>query len=109
LLWLVFPQFLLWIWRVDSPEPALLVARRGGALFLGVGAMLFLARDAESSSARRAIATGLSISCATLAALGLYEFAAGYAGVGIFLAIVVELALATAFFSVRTDRPPRKL
>ncbi|MGA2636283.1 hypothetical protein [Methylocella sp.] len=110
LLWLVFPQFLLWIWRVDSPEPALLVARRGGALFLGVGAMLFLARDAESSPARRAIATGLSISCATLAALGLYEFAAGHAGVGIFLAIVVELALATAFFSVRhTDRPPRKL
>ena len=110
LFWLVFPQILLWIWQVDSPEPALLVARRGGALFLGVGAMLFLARDAESSSVRRAIATGLSISCATLAALGLYEFAAGHAGVGIFLAIVVELALATAFFSVRhTDRPPRKL
>ncbi len=50
-IWLRVPQFLLWIWRIDGPGPALLVARRGGALFLGVGAMLFLARDAETPPA----------------------------------------------------------
>jgi len=101
LIWILFPQLLLWIWQIDGPEPALLVARRGGALFLGLGAMLLLARDAGPSPARSAIASGLALGCATLAALGAYELAAGHAGLGIVLAIIVEIALALAFARVR--------
>jgi len=103
LLWMLFPQFILWLWRIDSPEPAVLLARRSAALFLGVGAMLFLARNAESSPTRHAIAVGFSITCIMLAALGVYEFAAAHAGVGIWLAVVVELALAIVFLSVRHE------
>ena len=85
------------------PIPALLVARRGGALFLGLGVMLWLARDAQSSPAREAMAVGFAASCAVLAALGICEFAAGHAGVGIWLAIAVEVPLAAGFFIVRRD------
>ena len=102
-LWMLVPQFILWVWQIDSPEPALIVARRGAALFLGIGALLFLARNAETSAARRAIATGLAISCSTLAALGIFEFATKHAGIGIWLAITVEIALAAAFLSVRHE------
>ena len=106
---MLVPEFILWVWQIDSPEPALIVARRGAALFLGIGALLFLARNAETSPARRAIATGLAISCSTLAGLGIFEFATEHAGVGIWLAITVELALAIAFLSVRhQDGVPRK-
>jgi len=101
LIWMLFPQLLLWIWQIDGPEPALLVARRGGALFLGFGAMLLLARDAGPSPARSAIAGGLALGCAALAVLSVYELAAGHAGIGIALAIIVEVALALAFARVR--------
>ncbi len=100
---MLVPQFILWVWQIDSPEPALIVARRGAALFLGIGALLFLARNAETSAARRAIATGLAISCSTLAALGIFEFATKHAGFGIWVAITVEIALAAAFLSVRHE------
>jgi hypothetical protein len=99
--WMAAPQLLLSMWQVDNAPPALLVARRSGALFLGLGSMLWLARNAEVSSARNAIAAGLSVSCATLAILGALEFAAGHAGAGIWLAIIVEVALAVGFYSVR--------
>ncbi|WP_266180515.1 hypothetical protein [Dyella humicola] len=101
LVWMVVPSVLLWLWRIDAAASAELMARRGAALFLGVGIMLLMARDAGPSPARGAIATGLSVSCATLAVLGIYEFVLGHAGVGIWLAIVVEIALAAGFLVVR--------
>ena len=99
--WLLVPQFFLWVFQVDSPEAALFVARRGAALFLGSGAMLLLARDAEPSIARDAMAAGLAISCAALAFLGVFEFVSKHAGVGIWLAIIGEIALAMAFWRAR--------
>jgi len=95
--WLLAPQLILRLWEIGDPEPALVVARRGGALFLGLAAMLFLARDAENSPARRAISVGLCVACATLAALGLGEWGAGHAGIGIGPAIVAEILLAVSF------------
>ena len=95
--WLLASQFILRLWEIGDPEPALVVARRGGALFLGLAAMLFLARDAENSPARRAISVGLCVACATLAALGLGEWGAGHAGIGIGPAIVAEILLAVSF------------
>jgi hypothetical protein len=96
-LWIGSPQFILWLWQVGGSESTFLMARRGAALLLGIGVVLWLARDTESSPARHAIAVGFSVSCAALAALGTYEFAAGHAGLGVFSAVIVEAALALAF------------
>jgi hypothetical protein len=104
-IWIGAPQFILWIWQIDGSQPALLMARRGGALFAGLAIMMLLARDAERSPARSAVAVGFSVSCAALAALGVYEFASGHAGVGMLAAAAVESVLALAFASVRySDR-----
>jgi hypothetical protein len=97
LVWLLAPQLILWLWQIGDPPPALVMARRGGALFLGLAAMLFLARNAESSPTRRAISIGLCLACATLAMLGLGEWIAGDAGVGIGLAAFFEFLLSASF------------
>jgi hypothetical protein len=104
-IWIGAPQFILWIWQIDGSEPALLMARRGGALFAGLAIILLLTRDAERSPARSAMATGFSVSCAILAALSVYEFTAAHAGVGILAAAAVEAVLALVFAGVRySDR-----
>jgi len=99
--WMLAPEFVLALWRIDAPEPALIVARRGAALFLGLGVMLFLVRDARKSPERDAISAGMAIACATLAALGFYEWLLQRAGAGVWLAIVTELALVAAFVKAR--------
>ena len=97
IVWLLAPQLILWLWQIGDPQPALVMARRGGALFLGLAIMLFLARNAESSPTRRAISAGLCLACATLATLGISEWIAGHAGIGIGLAALVEILLSASF------------
>jgi hypothetical protein len=77
-----------------TPE-GLLMARRMGALFLGIALILFLARDAENSDLRRRVCASLSASMAALALFGLYDFVNGGVGYGIWIAITVE-----TFFAV---------
>jgi hypothetical protein len=49
--WMGAPQFILWVWQTNGSDSTLLMARRGAALFLGLGlaVMLWLTRNAESS------------------------------------------------------------
>jgi len=101
LIWLVVPQLLLWVWQIDASHSALLMARRGGALFLGLGVILWRTRHADPSPARSATAYGLSVSCGILATLGASEFMTGHAGPGIWLAVAVEYTLAACFWAVR--------
>jgi hypothetical protein len=77
-----------------TPE-GLLMARRMAALFLGIALILFLLRDAENSDSRRRVCASLSVSMAALALFGLYDFALGSVGYGIWIAITVE-----TFFAV---------
>jgi hypothetical protein len=65
------------LWGVDYSASAELVVRRGAALFLGVGVMLLLARDAESSQARTSLTVGMIGACTALALLGVLECALG--------------------------------
>jgi hypothetical protein len=99
--WMGAPQFILWVWQINGSDPTLLMARRGAALFLGFSVMLWLARNAESSPTRHALAVGFSVACAALAALGMYDFVAAQAGVGMLVAVAVEAMLALTFAVVR--------
>jgi hypothetical protein len=96
-LWIICPQLILWIWQIDANEAALVMARRGGALFLGLGIILLSMRNAPASPMRRAVEMGFAASCAALAGLGVYDFASGHVGAGIWLAIVIEAAFAAGF------------
>ena len=105
--WILSPGLLLWIWQVERTDSALLVARRSGCLFLALGLMLFAAREAPPSPLRQAMATGLAVGCAGLALTGILDLLAGRAGIGILLAIGVELAVAYGLVSTRgaADEP----
>jgi hypothetical protein len=99
--WLLAPHILLNLWQIENSDVAVLLSRRSAALFLGLGLILWLSRNAPKSTARDAIASGMSMACAGLAVLGCYEFASGHAGPGIWLAVAVEAPLAAAFISAR--------
>ncbi|NWC00016.1 hypothetical protein HX882_29505 [Pseudomonas gingeri] len=104
-MWLLAPNFFLSRWGVAFSDSVGLLGRRASALYLGIGVMFFLARNAEPSSARSALVTGLVVTCLALAALGAFELLTGNASVGILSAVVIEVALALAFLYVaRTGR-----
>jgi hypothetical protein len=100
-LWIFSPRTLLFIWGVNGSEATDLAARRGGALFLGLGVLLFLVRNSGEAAGRYGVAVGLAVGCSALATLGCYELLSGHAGVGILLAVAVEAALAISFVCVR--------
>lgn len=97
IVWLLAPQRLLSIWGVDYSYPVGLVSRRGAALFLAIGIMFFLARNAELSSSRTALSAGFMVGCLALASLGIVEFATKRARIGILAAVLVEIVLVAAF------------
>ncbi|WP_317205860.1 hypothetical protein [Janthinobacterium sp.] len=103
--WMFAPSHLLQLWGVSYSESVGIVARRSGALFAGLALMLFMASDVPASMARAGLCAGIALSCALLAALGMFEFAEGRVAAGIGAAVVVEIAMATVFARIwRTDR-----
>ncbi len=104
-IWTFAPELLFTLWGIDLSNSAAIVARRNGAAFLGFAVMFFCARTAQPSSARSAMSTGFGIGCLALAALGIFELAAGHVGLGILAATLVEIALGFSFLVVaRTQR-----
>ena len=91
------PQLLPALWGVPYSEPVGLVSRRAAALFLGIGVMFLLARDAPPSRCRTALCAGFIVASSMLAVLGAFELATGNAGPGILLAVLVEVLFAFAF------------
>lgn len=104
LTWMFAPDLVLSSWGVELSDPVGLVGRRGAALYAGVGAMFFLARNAEPSTARSALVTGFVVTCSVLAVLGVFELATGNAERGILAAVLIEIALVLAFSCVACTR-----
>ena len=96
LTWMFAPNVMLSHWGVDFSYSAGLMARRGAALYAGIGVMLFSARNAGPSPARSALVTGFVVACLILATLGVFELATGHAGFGISVAVLIEIALTLA-------------
>lgn len=96
LAWMFAPNLVLSRWGVDFSYSVGLMARRGAALYAGIGVMLFLARNAGPSPARSALVTGFVVACLILATLGVFELATGHTGFGILVAVLIEIALTLA-------------
>ena len=84
-------------WGVEESAGALLVARRIGAIYLGLALMFFLGRTAGPSAIRSAVCLVAAGGVALLAGLGLFEFRARRVGAGIFASVVAEAVLAAGF------------
>lgn len=98
-IWLLAPQVLFSILGLEYSQSAGLISRRSAALFVGIGIMLFLARNVVPSPARDALSIGFIVACLVLAGLGVFEFIKNRARIGILLAVAVEVMLAVAFIA----------
>ncbi|MGB7318903.1 MAG: hypothetical protein WBC85_13130 [Planktotalea sp.] len=96
---LIVPQLLAWLFQIELDHSGAIFARRAGMLFCGIAVICWHSRALDPSPASRAIFLGLGTMMAGLALLGLVEFAQGRVGVGIFLAIVAEIAFSVHFLS----------
>lgn len=95
--WLFAGPLLFKRWRIEPNPDGLLVGRRLGAVYLGMGLILLLGRSAPASPLRTALAAGVLFTLLALAALGVYEFKARRAGPAILASVVLEVALAAGF------------
>ena len=84
-------------WGIEATAGALVVARRIGALYLGLALMFFLGRGAAPSDLRSAACLVTGSAIALLACLGLFELQAGRVSSGIFRSVVAEAVLAAGF------------
>jgi hypothetical protein len=96
----LFPDFILWLFAVDTSEGARFISRRAGILFLGLGVISYASRNADHSVARQAICLGVAVCMILMAILGLFEFVRGFSGIGSFAPIVIEVFFAFGFFQV---------
>jgi len=91
---LFFPNFIYWIFGTTPHDTADFIAKRAAMLFFGFTTLCYLSRNLTQSQERRAISAAITVAMAGLALSGIYEFSRGFAGVGIWLEILTELAFA---------------
>lgn len=94
---LLYPPLIYSIFAIPGHESADLLARRAAMLFLGVAVLSWNSKGANAAQTQRAFALGTIVMMTGLAAVGLFELARGFAGLGILFAIVTELAIAAGF------------
>ncbi len=97
---LLAPQIIFGLFSIQEDSSAFFIGRRAAMLFLGISVFSWVGRNAVHSESRQAICLGLAISMFTLVLLGVVEYLRGYAGMGIFLAVVTEFVLAVLYFKI---------
>lgn len=88
-----FPSLIYWMFSIEAAESADFLARRAACLFLGLAILFGSARTITHQQTQKIIASVIVLTMAPMALLGMFEFARGFAGPGIFIAVCVEAAL----------------
>jgi hypothetical protein len=97
---LFMPEIIFLLFQVQGNESAFFISRRAAMLFLGIAVFSWIGRNALHSESRQAICIGMSVSMLALAVLGVIEYARNFVGIGIFIAVVTEVALGVAYFQI---------
>ena len=97
---LIAPSFIFWIFSIEAGEAAYFIARRASILFLGLSLMSYLSRNASSSEMRQSVIISMFVLWAAMACLGIVEFARGYAGIGVLLAVAAEAGFAFGYWTL---------
>lgn len=92
---MLVPGLIYWVFGMEGGAAANIMSRRAACLFVGLAVICWLA--AKWSQVDRVVSAGVAASMGALAVLGLVEYLRGAVGVGIWLAIVVEVMLVALF------------
>lgn len=96
---LVFtPALLYWLFGIAGNAASDFMAKRTAMLFLGLSIITFTSRNETRTPLRQGLCLGVGVAMAGLATMGIYEFVRGFAGAGIWLAILAEAAFAALYF-----------
>lgn len=100
LILLLFPEFIFYLFGIQEHDSAFFIGRRASMLFLGISVLLWASKNSKNSEPRQAICIGLAVSMIALAILGTAEYLRGFAGMGIFLAVITEFLLGAAYLKI---------
>ena len=100
---LVTPQVIFILFNIQEHESAIFLSRRAAMLFLGLSIIIWASRNSVHSDTRQAICIGAAVSMLALAVLGTIEYLRSFVGLGIFLAVVTEVAIGTAYLKIWFD------
>lgn len=97
---LLFPDLIYWVFGIDGDDTSDFISRRAAMLFSALAIIAFFSRAEAHSKMRQIVCASFCVFLAALSVLGAFEFIRGFAGPGIWLAIIVELALALGYFRI---------
>jgi hypothetical protein len=102
-MWIILPAFMGNYWGIAPGDNLNYMGHRYGAVLLGLGVAVWLARGAPNTQARRALMGGALVALVPTTALSLY----GALGLGLnaWAPFVVELALALGLVWVLFIKP----
>ncbi|WP_136444051.1 hypothetical protein [Pacificoceanicola onchidii] len=107
---ILFPEVVYWLFQLQGNTLGTLLAKRAGALFLGLAVLCYFASRSNSNEAKRLVALSVGAAMSALAVLSLYELLRGSVGPGMVLAIVIETTMAFLYYRHWTiaATPPRQ-
>ena len=94
----LWPAVIHWLFAISSDVSTDTMSRRAGVLFAGLATIVWSIRNASDSAVRRSVCLGFLVAMGGMASLGMIEFMRGVVGIGIWIAIVVELGFAGLYF-----------
>jgi len=94
------PQIIYILFEVDGAPIGDFMAKRAASLFVGLTTLCVLARNSQSPEVQRIVATSLGLGMAVMAVTGTYEVLRGFAGAGIWPAIIAEIVITAAYVRV---------
>lgn len=94
------PDVVFWLFQIEATSSAAFISRRAAMLFVGLALIAYFGRQAIHSDLRQGICLAMTVMLCAIAGLGLWEWARGYAGAGIFVAVITELMFAVVYLSI---------
>jgi hypothetical protein len=93
----LLPEIVYWLFRLQENELGDFLSKRAGVLFLGLSILCFYSRNTKSIEVENTVALSVGTAMGAMALLGVYELVRGNAGLGILVAVIVELSIAALF------------
>lgn len=93
-----FPEIIYWLFGLDQNDLGDFMGKRAAMLFIGFSALCWLSRRTQDIAVQRVVSAAICISMAGMALIGIYEFLRGFAGIGIWFAIITEIAISALSF-----------
>ncbi|MEP4249309.1 hypothetical protein [Tateyamaria sp.] len=100
------PEIVYWLFKMQGNELGDFLAKRAGMLFLGLSILCFYSRKTKSREVEKIVSLSVGTAMGAMALLGVYELFWGHAGLGILVAVFIEVLIAASFFRLWLDIRP---